>query len=1154
MPIHNKSSPSSIANHTTAEIDYHTSEAAKVKRNREQAYFNSYNFDAIEALPYDGDDDEDDDGGDSKVANEKLCNSHKRNNVATTTETTGGSSTIETAKNYLNLITEPSSDRYLEQLAHGVIRVDDNGGICGPNVNLKTTNHHNTHGKYSYLQRFAVIFGNNNNVGTSNNNNKKTNTINSDKSDKQRCGQHLNSQAPALCSTPANHNNRELCTITTYNTSDVVAENNNNSNGFLLPRAMLKYHSVGISNSMPLAAATVTATPVGTVCSCNTACSSSTRLSGDSNGKLDNNSSSHSRCSSSNSNINAMMTAMAINSTDSITGNKTRLAAFNQHANSHDINTGFTANATTVTTVATTSLTPSLNNSLSGLKNNTDCTKYKKNLSRNSSHTNVIVNDNNNGQLGISISDQNIKVSSPQNHQELTAHVTPTASDISNSQSNRSVALENSPTILSDLNISKRTLSHQSHYSTDKSGGSSGYYSSNVCSTYSLEEHIYSEPHLDILDLRPQHHHPTVSKHVRNNENKKNMAASPSAISDHNAQVACKQTLNEKISHTLESSVKHTLHQNRCTGYLCEENEQHEANKTKHNNRKQCEMVLPEKTATTTTTTAKKITTKYIKPDFSENLRCLETSIENLDRHLKTFPQLQAQEQLKPPTYSSLYPPERLRSYSYLPTIREGYDLTPNILPKRNSLSNHNWKLGHEQNSDDSLLDIDLDSFLPDNDGKPKQTKINSNVSKSAVTAANDSLDNPSFLSDEQEANHLKCAKYINSCPEDAYRVESDIIAHSGSSVSEKSLSTYVIGTAVAYPKRYEEQLHFENTRELLEDVRDKIRLLTHAGQSRRQSTYSSPTSKKELYSAQLTREDCLPKELTQMIKTLKNELELYLEKINHHNELEIRQLCTGLVKNQNIVKMKKAFERRRSCDTSTYEAVTGGIFIEASDPPISVHQQQITSIRCASDPNFKMKRKSLNEVFPVSDCRITEIKANQSNPNHQHQCQHQHQNHHHHHQNVQLQRNLSFHQPILGNLHAHDASTQKHQSFNNGGESSESNDKQSILDWHRKKPSIWELYYGTNRLQQSLLGKRNGTMITNAQNPSCYPSSRPESDFTLDLPRAEQLRIKMEKEKKFRQRCRLITTFLSLIFFLLTVMVVSLVLTRGKRMFGSMI
>uniref|UniRef100_A0A1A9V2H4 Uncharacterized protein n=1 Tax=Glossina austeni TaxID=7395 RepID=A0A1A9V2H4_GLOAU len=252
MPIHNKSSPSSIANHTTAEIDYHTSEAAKVKRNREQAYFNSYNFDAIEVLPYDGDDDgdddEDDDGRDSKVANEKLYNSHKRNNVATTAETTAEASTIETTKNYLNLKTEQSSDRYLEQLGQGVIRVDSNGGICGRNVNLKTTNHHNTHGKYSYLQRFAVIFGNNNNTDTSNknDNNKKANTINGTKSDKQRCGQRLNLQTPALCATPANNNNRELCTIITYNSSDMVAENNNNSNGvngsgFLLPRAMLKY-------------------------------------------------------------------------------------------------------------------------------------------------------------------------------------------------------------------------------------------------------------------------------------------------------------------------------------------------------------------------------------------------------------------------------------------------------------------------------------------------------------------------------------------------------------------------------------------------------------------------------------------------------------------------------------------------------------------------------------------------------------------------------------------------------------------------------------------------------------------------------------------------------------------------------------------------
>lgn len=67
-------------------------------------------------------------------------------------------------------------------------------------------------------------------------------------------------------------------------------------------------------------------------------------------------------------------------------------------------------------------------------------------------------------------------------------------------------------------------------------------------------------------------------------------------------------------------------------------------------------------------------------------------------------------------------------------------------------------------------------------------------------------------------------------------------------------------------------------------------------------------------------------------------------------------------------------------------------------------------------------------------------------------------------------------------------------------------------------------------------------------------PSTRPESDFTLDMPRAEELREKMEKEKIFRSRCRLITYFLGLLIFLLTVMIVSLVLTGGKRMFGSMI
>lgn len=55
MPIC-KSSPaaatSSKKNATDISAD-HVTEAAQVKRTREQAYFNSYDFDAIEVLPYD---------------------------------------------------------------------------------------------------------------------------------------------------------------------------------------------------------------------------------------------------------------------------------------------------------------------------------------------------------------------------------------------------------------------------------------------------------------------------------------------------------------------------------------------------------------------------------------------------------------------------------------------------------------------------------------------------------------------------------------------------------------------------------------------------------------------------------------------------------------------------------------------------------------------------------------------------------------------------------------------------------------------------------------------------------------------------------------------------------------------------------------------
>ncbi|EDV59619.1 uncharacterized protein LOC6541034 [Drosophila erecta] len=627
-----------------------------------------------------------------------------------------------------------------------------------------------------------------------------------------------------------------------------------------------------------------------------------------------------------------------------------------------------------------------------------------------------------------------------------------------------------------------------SHYSTDKSG-SSGYYSSNVCSTYSLDEHIYCEPVIDAQEkiksvAARQRQRPPLQLPTKVGAPQEAHSADPPEGSP--AKLSAVKSQRSDMQDAAGAAASND-HQTQSKA---------EAAEGLHH--------------------------------YSKKLRVLETSIENLDRHLKTFPSLYAQEHIvsfmQVAGRRSEGPPqaldigEKLRAYNQLPTIMEQQ--------QQQQQQQH-----QEQMVDDSLLDIDLDAFLL------------------APNAGHCGIDNPSFLNDEQLAeNNYKCAKYINSCPEDAYRLESERggAGAAGVGVAEET-----------FAKRYEDQLHFQNTRELLEDVRDKIRLLSRA--TPQNSASPTPAS---------TPPSDVPKELEGMIHTLKHELESYLQRMNQHSELELRQLCSGLGRQQHVVRMQNALERRRSCadlQLNAYEAVRDGVLISANGRPLSV-REQIMTIRCASDPNFKMKRKSIAEIFPAAECYVeSEVTTTSlsrsvtpspaSTP--QLELEALHPGPATTTIVTQMQRNLTFHKPILtvsnsspgaGNVAVDGAARDK---------AERDRERESLAEWHRKKPSIWEMYYGTNRLHQSLLGKQRGggeLVISSAQPTLSYPSSRPESDFTLDLPRAEQLRLKMEKEKKFRQRCRFITTFLSLVFFLLTVMVVSLVLTRGKRMFGSMI
>jgi len=58
--------------------------------------------------------------------------------------------------------------------------------------------------------------------------------------------------------------------------------------------------------------------------------------------------------------------------------------------------------------------------------------------------------------------------------------------------------------------------------------------------------------------------------------------------------------------------------------------------------------------------------------------------------------------------------------------------------------------------------------------------------------------------------------------------------------------------------------------------------------------------------------------------------------------------------------------------------------------------------------------------------------------------------------------------------------------------------------------------------------------------------------DFTLDVPQAERMMTKIAAAKKHRCWCQVATSLMALVLFMLSVIVVSLVITKGKKTFGA--
>ncbi|XP_067630145.1 uncharacterized protein [Eurosta solidaginis] len=1316
MPICNKPSLALSQSKSATEFNDHASEAAKMKRTREQAYFNSYNFDAIEQVfPYchdmqkmeeEGNDAAGEEGGKQKVIPKvgkeggrtpiaSNSNTVPSTNVPSLLPNTGGSchgsvsnqqqhkqSTLKTIYRGSSSLTSSQSNPSSSNRSS--ICECQRSDHCSNDSDCCLHHPHSDELTYAYMQRFGTLLLRSPNASPS------SYFVEEDGDDVDALNVEKGNDVAGRSGVLSGRVVRRESGVSVVASADVVPVHGKCETeaalkeNFLLPRAMLKCPSVGNAISMPLAANNSGHADKLLQNGHNYQQHIGKSNKNHNNTNNENNNYTNSNVTSSNNKYNSnnnrsakgiMMTPNAINNnnkhtnhtnnnnnissinkSNSITNinNKRALNKINNYSshNSHishgsnsnnnltksrqnyaknkdgyasllvdkDINAIAPLRATTtVTTKPTTPAAVAENRKLSLEKNSTPgaVVRVKKQSTSSTITTTTTTESSVSAERDDSVDRNN---DHDANHEKTRTNGKGTTSNGGNKTK-----------LAQSIGSERRghTSSHQSHYSTDKSG-SSGYYSSNVCSTYSLDEHIYCEPVIDILDVSKG----AKARQIANASDNKKITATTAKLSktrvqemSHKGDAASKRDGGGRrnSARTTSATTRATTSRNGESGIAgCSEelddDEDFDAEDGKvicsphieHNKSNDAMDGIPAGLQFLL-----QRQTSEESQHLSENLRLLETSIENLDRHLKRYPSLSSHERIAAFVHSHhqhaphflqhheqqqqqqqheyLQPSEvgdKLRlpptahhnhhSHHYLPTIMEGYD--PTTQPHRP------WP---SDMVDDSLLDIDLDSFLLVNEKRKAGVK----QIRQKPQMRDSSIDNATFLTEEQEEeNNYKCAKYINSCPDDAYRVESDIVAAAGSGIgctgtataSEKSISL-----VDHYMKRYEDQMHFQSTRELLEDVRDKIRLLSQASRS----TSHSPIDQK---ATSKTNVEELPLELEGMIKTLKKELENYLDRMNQHSELEIRQFCSGLVRNQNIVKMKKAFERRRSTHSigtlesdygynGNYEAICDG----GGGVPTNI-REQIVSIRCASDPNFKMKRKSLTEVFPVSDCYtepsalqrtlLLQTKQHQRPPSLTQRDRNfavvaEQGGVYQRDQNIvtlhkpttQLQRNLSFQQPVLNKLDAKtltavaiDAEVSDKSNANSGGSNSagdsngsgaESGDKDSILEWHRKKPSIWEMYYGTNRKNQSLLGKRNA-LVSNSNNQvtMSYPSSRPESDFTLDLPRAEQLRIKMEKEKKFRQRCRYITTFLSLVFFLLTVMVVSLVLTRGKRMFGSMI
>lgn len=320
--------------------------------------------------------------------------------------------------------------------------------------------------------------------------------------------------------------------------------------------------------------------------------------------------------------------------------------------------------------------------------------------------------------------------------------------------------------------------------------------------------------------------------------------------------------------------------------------------------------------------------------------------------------------------------------------------------------------------SDDSLSNINLDAF---------------------------NLKSPSSLRSNDSFNLIQF-----NTPKSEKRQSTNTNTDSGKGTSENSNDDFI------------DMIDYHQTRNVLVNIRSKLETLL---EQHRHTMMSNPFRG----STQSEGTD-----LESNIIKLKSDLENYLIVMNEKSEYELRRFSTTISNDSKVQTITKAFNQSRICrfGDDCYEVLSGEPFADYSGynsqikTPLSrkpsiekgdfilTYNDQInpftatprdTIIQIVSDNSAGDSSDSIN--CNNSNCSSGGNNNNNGGKSSGKKCNRHGGN------LTQMQKNLAFSQLL-------------NDSFNSkyGG------DREKMLnEWHRDKPSIWEMYYGTNRFRSKI-------------------------------------------------------------------------------------